>query len=113
MAGSAYRHGWIAGRSRRPDAATADCIGHLDLASGRRSLFQLPDGDATSEPIFVPRSAASDEGDGWLLAVVHRARENVSDLVVLDARDVASGPVATASVPRRVPHGFHGNWVAN
>jgi len=31
---------------------------------------------------------------------------------VLNAQDVTAGPVASAKLPRRVPFGFHGNWVA-
>ncbi|HQP19922.1 MAG TPA: carotenoid oxygenase family protein [Phenylobacterium sp.] len=31
---------------------------------------------------------------------------------MFDAQDVAAGPIAVAEVPRRVPFGFHGNWVA-
>ena len=34
-----------------------------------------------------------------------------SDLVVLDATDVARGPVATVHLPARVPYGFHATWV--
>jgi carotenoid cleavage dioxygenase len=52
------------------------------------------------------------EGDGWLTAVVWRAGENRSDLLVFEALDVAKGPIATAELPRRVPFGFHGNWAA-
>ena len=48
---------------------------------------------------------------GWLTTVVWRAADNRSDLVVLDASDIDRGPVAIARVPRRVPFGFHGNWV--
>ena len=51
------------------------------------------------------------KAEGWLLATVYRARENVSEIVVLDAQNVTAGPVATARVPRRAPFGFHGNWV--
>ena len=54
-----------------------------------------------SEPVVVPRGSA--EGDGWLLAVAWRARE--------EASDVARGPVATVRLPQRVPFGFHGNWL--
>jgi len=66
----------------------------------------------TSEPVFVPRSADAPEGDGWLTAVVWRAGENRSDLLIFEAQDVAKGPIATAEMPRRVPFGFHGNWAS-
>ena len=36
-----------------------------------------------------------------------------SELIVLDAMDITAGPVAVAKVPRRVPFGFHGNWIAD
>ncbi len=51
------------------------------------------------------------EGDGWLLAVVWRARTNTSDLAVFDATDVEAGPAALVHLGHRVPDGFHGNWV--
>lgn len=33
-----------------------------------------------------------------------------TDVVVIDTRDVASGPVARVHLPRRLPFGFHANW---
>ena len=33
-----------------------------------------------------------------------------SDLLILDAQDVAGSPLATVQLPHRVPGGFHGNW---
>ena len=72
----------------------------------------MPAGDKISEPVFVERSKDAVEGDGWLLAVVYRARENRSDLAVFNATDVAAGPVALVLLGHRVPDGFHGNWVA-
>ena len=45
--------------------------------------------------------------------MVYRARENRSDLMFLDAADVAAGPIACAELPHRVPYGFHGNWKRN
>ena len=49
--------------------------------------------------------------DGWLLAVVWRARENRSDLAVFNAQDIEAGPTALVHLGHRVPDGFHGNWV--
>ena len=33
-----------------------------------------------------------------------------SDWVVLDASDIAAGPIARVELPFRVPAGLHGNW---
>jgi carotenoid cleavage dioxygenase-like enzyme len=107
-----HRHGWYTADPTASGTVRQSAIAHLDQATGRRQVYQLPDGDLTSEPVFTPRSAGADEGDGWLTAVVWRAAENRSDLVVLEAQDVAKGPIATAELPRRVPFGFHGNWVS-
>jgi carotenoid cleavage dioxygenase len=110
-AGLGYRHGWFAGISRtETEAARFDTIAHIDLSSGRRTAHVLEAGDSPGEPVFVPRAANAEEGDGWLVAVVYRGAEDRSDFVVYDAQDVAAGPIATARVPRRVPFGFHGNW---
>ena len=63
-----------------------------------------------SEPGFVPRPGATDEDDGWVVALVHDAREGRSELNVLDARDFAAPPIARVLLPR-VPVGFHTRWV--
>ncbi|HYG26212.1 MAG TPA: carotenoid oxygenase family protein [Caulobacteraceae bacterium] len=107
-----YRHGWIAGQSRRPGDIRTDSLAHLDLKTGARHTWRLPEGDYVSEPVFTPRSASAEEGDGWITAVVYRGEEDVSEFVVLEAQDVAAGPIASAKMPRRVPFGFHGNWVS-
>jgi carotenoid cleavage dioxygenase len=110
-AGLSYRHGWFAGIRRTDiEAIRFDTIAHVDLATGKRVDDAYPVGDTPGEPIFVPRDADADEGDGWLLAVVHRGQEDRSDFVIYDAQDVGAGPIGLAKVPRRVPFGFHGNW---
>ena len=107
-----HRHGWFAADPGHTQTIKQSAIAHLDFATGRRELYELDAGDLTSEPVFVPRSAQAEEGDGWLTAVVWRAAEDRSDLLIFEARDIAKGPVATAKVPRRVPFGFHGNWAS-
>jgi Retinal pigment epithelial membrane protein len=48
---------------------------------------------------------------GWLLVIGFDAARGVSELVILDAANVAAGPVATADLPSVVPHALHGMWV--
>jgi carotenoid cleavage dioxygenase-like enzyme len=112
-AGFASRHGWYA--CANPDLPMFGALTglvHVDGNGRRLARYLLPAGDTISEPVFVARDRDAAEGDGWLLAVVWRARENCSDLAIFNAADIATGPVALVHLGHRVPDGFHGNWVA-
>jgi len=114
FAGTACGQGFYAASGNGDaDIVAFDAIARHDFKTGRRTQYVLPDGDSTGEPVFVPRSPDAAEGDGYLLCMVHRARENRSDLAVFDARTLADGPIACAELPHRVPYGFHGNWKYN
>jgi carotenoid cleavage dioxygenase-like enzyme len=111
-AGLKSGHGWYA--CANPDRQVGEWlsgIAHVDGDGARRGRYVLPSGDTISEPVFVARTDDAAEGDGWLLAVVWRARDNCSDLAVFNATDVAAGPIALVHLGHRVPDGFHGNWV--
>jgi carotenoid cleavage dioxygenase len=45
------------------------------------------------------------------MTFVYDAATDRSDLVILDADQLAQPPVAIIHLPRRVPSGFHGNWL--
>jgi carotenoid cleavage dioxygenase len=53
------------------------------------------------------------EQDGWVLALRYDRELDCSDLVVLDANEFDGEPVAVVQLPRRVPDGLHGGWVAD
>jgi len=63
------------------------------------------------EAVFAPAVGQSDELAGWYLTYVYDPVTDGSDLVVIDASDFEGDPVARIRLPRRVPHGFHGNWI--
>ena len=64
--------------------------------------------------MFVPSpSTAADDTDGWYLAYVYDPDRDSSDVVIIDAADFSGDPVARIRLPRRVPYGFHGNWIAH
>lgn len=94
-----------------PKGPPFTCIAHHDAATDSTEFWYAGADSSPEEPVFVPRSPDADEGDGWLLTIVGRRAENRTDLVVLDARDVAAGPVAVCRFPLRVHEGFHGTWV--
>jgi carotenoid cleavage dioxygenase len=110
VAGRPHRYGYTAG----VDPATAAVFTatyNIDLATGQVTAHDHGPGRGGAEPVFVPRSGSTDEGDGWLLVAVYDANTDTSELVILDATDLAAAPVARVRLPRRVPHGFHGSWV--
>jgi carotenoid cleavage dioxygenase-like enzyme len=113
-AGFTNTHGWYAcARPSEDFVGRLAGVTHVNAKTSKRlAQYLLPEGDTISEPVFVERGKDAAEGDGWLLAVVWRGRENRSDLAVFNSLDVASGPVALVQLGHRVPDGFHGNWVA-
>jgi carotenoid cleavage dioxygenase len=48
-----------------------------------------------------------------VLALRYDRQQDRSDLVVLDANEFGGDPVAVVQLPRRVPCGTHGSWVAD
>lgn len=107
-----HRYTYMAGVAdgdAAPGAPFNAIIKH-DHERGVTAWHDFGPGQVAGEPIFVPRSPAAPEDDGWLLSVVYSALEHRSRLVVLDARDVESEPVATAHLRHHVPLGFHGTF---
>ena len=94
----------------------AEAVGHFDsvvqydLGSGTRADWWAGPGMLVGEAVFAADPDGTDERDGWLLATVHDRSTGDTDLAVLDAHDVAAGPVARIHFPRRIPFGFHASW---
>lgn len=115
-----HRHGWMSTfdymkpwgqmTAERP-FMYMNSIGHFDFETKQMQRWYIGDASTLEEVQFAPRSADAAEGDGWLMAIVNRADERRSDLVILDALDIPAGPVATLKLPFAIRAGLHGNWV--
>ena len=111
FSGLEYRFGYMACDSRpKEKAGLFNSIARVDHLTGKTTMHELPVGCATNEPIFVPTNSDSKQGEGVLLANVFDGNRNSSYLLVLDAENVDSEPLAVAHLDHRVPFGFHGNW---
>jgi len=84
-----------------------------DLEQGTTAIHDFGPGRHPGEFVFVPRSAAGAEDDGWLIGLVVDMNDQTTDLVILNADDFTGSPQAVVHLPHRVPPGFHGNWVAD
>ncbi|KAL4425965.1 hypothetical protein ABPG75_009981 [Micractinium tetrahymenae] len=85
-------------------------IAKVDTAAGTAAVWRPGFQRFALEPKFVPRPGASAEDDGWLLSCMFHSGTGVSQLVILDARDVEKGPVAVLQFCKPVPSGLHGCW---
>lgn len=110
--GRPHRYAYV--NSKHTLGTLYDGITKLDLADATETSYVADEhGNSFCEPVFTPRPGAADEDDGWLLSVEYQAARHASRLVILDAKDVTRGPIATAQLTHHIPQGFHGNFVAS
>lgn len=123
--GRRYGHGWML--SMNPDLQGpplfAGPVGvafnllvrldGMDTATPHVSqALPLPPQAGYNEPVHVP--AKDPEHDGWLVMIVDRqVGENrfVHEAWVVDAGNLAAGPVAKVAIPARLRPQVHGWWV--
>jgi carotenoid cleavage dioxygenase-like enzyme len=53
----------------------------------------------------------TDADGGWLVGFVHYPAGQGTDLVVLDAADIARPAIATVRIPRQIPPGLRCTWI--
>jgi carotenoid cleavage dioxygenase len=111
--GHPHRYGYAVYTERGADQSTGTSIIKYDLHTGLSTLHDFGPGRIPAEPVFVPAAEGAVEDEGWLMTYVYDAARDGSDLVILNAADLTDKPVATVSLPRRVPFGFHGSWIAD
>jgi len=83
-----------------------------DIETGRTQRYDYGPGTVVEEHIVVPRPGARGELDAWLLGTTFDTVKGVTRVNLLDARHIADGPVAQATLPYWLPYGFHGNFTA-
>ena len=82
-----------------------------DLKNDTSEVYEYGFGKFGAEPVFVAAEGTKSEDEGYLLSLVYNQETDKSDLIILNAKEPKSGPLATVHLPQRVPHGFHGEWI--
>lgn len=122
--GRAYRRAWYLTMNPQggppvpggPVGMSFNAMLLIEPGNGRLDMMPLEPGMAINEPVHVP--SASPDHDGWLLMVVDRvvgdvmAGEYESELWIVDAGQIAKGPVAQVKIPLRTRAQVHGWWVS-
>ncbi len=109
--GKPYRFTFGSYNERGEEPGTFDHLIKYDHARGTSEVRSLGEHGHCGEAVFVPRPRASDEDDGWVLALTHDEAANQSELLVLNAQDFTGEPAARVRIPCRVPYGFHAEWI--
>ena len=85
-----------------------------DLATGAVLSAWSEDAEHSwySEPWFAAADGSQAEDHGYLIAFHWHDGLKRQTLEVFDARDLGLGPIAQLLIPRHIPTGFHGCWIA-
>jgi carotenoid cleavage dioxygenase len=81
-----------------------------DLETRETTTFMLPEGVFASEAPFAPRIGAVDEDDGYLVSFLIDENQGSSECVLLDARNIAKGPICRIALPHKISSGTHAVW---
>ena len=102
-----YRYGYLTGGFGGMGRNGWWIVDHREKTT---QLVSVPDYQL-SEMTFVPRGKDAPEGDGYLIGIGASTKESGrSDLILVDTREPAAGPVARVKMPFRVVGQVHGFW---
>jgi carotenoid cleavage dioxygenase len=100
------------GYAGRADGDMFTAFRKYDLEKGTITEHSFGKGRFGGEGIFVPRPSPKSEDDGFLMTFIFDKAEEKSELVIADAQDLSTKPLARVLIPTRVPYGFHATWLA-
>ncbi len=109
--GRPYRYVYLMSAAAQATDWFAHTITKLDLITGESEEWDAGTCGFPSEALFVPKRDGKTEDAGWLLSMVYDGTSHRSSVVILDAENVARGPVARLHLKQHIPHSFHGCFV--
>lgn len=106
--GRPYRYAYIANNPSGQRIGLQRRVTRVDMETGHAVSHDFGAEHYVGEPIFISTRVDGDEDDGVVVTLVFDAKENRTDIVGLDARDVAARPLFTARLKHHVPYSLHG-----
>ncbi|KAK1751474.1 putative carotenoid cleavage dioxygenase [Echria macrotheca] len=94
-----------------PAGGLFNTLGHFTWDNSETETFWAGPCATFQEPAFIPRAGSTEEGDGYLVALLNHLDELRNDVCIFDARKIAQGPVAVIHLPFKLRLGLHGNFV--
>lgn len=85
-------------------------LAHFDVVTGATEIYFPGRTHMVQEPVFIPRKGSTEEGDGFILALVNNYETLGSELHLIDTKSFTKAQ-AIIHLPIRLRQGLHGNWV--
>jgi len=93
-----------------PAGGLFNCLGHYRWDDRTEDVFFAGPTATFQEPSFIPKDGGG-EGEGYIIALLNQLDVLRNDIVILDALNVAKGPLAVIHLPFKLRLGLHGNFV--
>ena len=103
-----YRYAYILNNAPGREQGLQQLVSRVDMESGQAVSHNFAPDGYPGEPIFIPARASGEEDDGFVVTLVFDARERRTQIVGLDARDLAARPLFVARLKHHVPFSLHG-----
>jgi carotenoid cleavage dioxygenase len=105
-----HRDLYVATSAGNANVRGFNAVMRVDMDSGKVDRYRYGDDVMVEEHLLVPRGGA--EGQGWLIGTAFDAKKLRTVLSVFDARSIAAGPIAQATLVKPLPLGLHGTFIA-
>lgn len=83
-------------------------IAKFDLDSNTQETWFPEAYEFCGEPMYAQRREDDSEDGGYILSTLFNGKDECSELIVLKANDIKSGPIARVPIGIAIPHGNHG-----
>ncbi|MFI5015784.1 MAG: carotenoid oxygenase family protein [Hyphomicrobiales bacterium] len=103
-----YRYAYIANNAPGQESGLQQRVTRVDMESGQTVFHDFGPEGYVGEPVFVPARLGGEEDEGYVITLVFDAGGQRTQIVGLDARDVAARPLFVARLKHHVPFSLHG-----
>jgi all-trans-8'-apo-beta-carotenal 15,15'-oxygenase len=108
--GKRHRYAYIASNPAEREIGLQQRISRVDFETATVTSHDFGPAGYVGEPLFVPTSRGGAEDDGVVIVMVFNAADRRTEIVGLDARDLAARPLFTARLKHHVPYPLHGTF---
>ncbi|WP_225730180.1 MULTISPECIES: carotenoid oxygenase family protein [unclassified Nocardia] len=109
--GRDHRYVYSVAYPRHDSRDNSYSIVKYDVVTGTNQALSFSDSAVPGEADFAAAPDGTGEDEGWLISLIHPVNGDPAELWVMEATDITGTPVARVKLPRRVPYGFHANWI--